>query len=61
MKKKINVIITKDKYQQAKKGSIVKVSSGYAFNYLIPNQIAELATKGRIKHTKMFEDIKQKK
>lgn len=63
MRKKINILVIKDEIKQLKKGSIVSVPNGYAFNYLIPKRIAEVATKGKIKHYKMFNDrieIKQR-
>lgn len=58
MKKKIRIILTKDHLYIGKKGKITSTSQGYAFNYLIPNNIAEIATKNKIKHIKMFEKIK---
>ena len=60
MVKKIDVILTKNHSNGEKKGNIINVSSGYAFNYLIPNQIAEIATEKKIKHIKMFEEIEKK-
>nr|YP_009399590.1 ribosomal protein L9 [Dictyomenia sonderi]ARW69196.1 ribosomal protein L9 [Dictyomenia sonderi] len=60
MKKKINVILIKDNLKQGKKGSSINVARGYAFNYLIPSQIAEIATSEKIKHLQMFENIKIK-
>nr|YP_010198880.1 ribosomal protein L9 [Gracilaria tikvahiae]UAD88113.1 ribosomal protein L9 [Gracilaria tikvahiae]UAD88316.1 ribosomal protein L9 [Gracilaria tikvahiae] len=61
MKKKITVILKKNLVNLGSVGSIVKVSCGYAFNYLIPCDFADLATTGRLKHYKMFLNIKQKK
>nr|YP_010197681.1 ribosomal protein L9 [Gracilaria flabelliformis subsp. simplex]UAD86097.1 ribosomal protein L9 [Gracilaria flabelliformis subsp. simplex] len=61
MKKKITVILKKNLVNLGSVGTIVKVSSGYAFNYLIPYGFAYLATAGRLKHYKMFLNIKQKK
>nr|YP_009510531.1 ribosomal protein L9 [Gracilaria caudata]AXI96204.1 ribosomal protein L9 [Gracilaria caudata] len=61
MKKKITVILKKNLVNLGSVSSIVKVSSGYAFNYLIPYGFAQLATVGRVKHHKMFINIKQKK
>ncbi len=40
---------------------IKEVSAGYAFNYLIPKQIAEIATRGKIKHINMLYEIASKK
>lgn len=47
MKKYVEVIIKNKKNNQR---VINRVAKGYAFNYLIPNQLAELATKKRVKH-----------
>ena len=61
MKKQIEVIIKeKDKNQNILQ-KIEKVSRGYALNYLIPNKIAEIATKGKIKHLKMLESSSYQK
>nr|YP_010851698.1 ribosomal protein L9 [Echinothamnion hystrix]WGH14595.1 ribosomal protein L9 [Echinothamnion hystrix] len=57
MKKKIDVILVKNTLTIGKKGSIINVARGYAFNYLIPNKIAEIATNKKIKHIQMFENI----
>lgn len=61
MKKNIEIIIKKKDVHKKPTQRIQKVSLGYAFNYLIPNQIAEIATKGKIKHLKMVENILAKK
>ncbi len=61
MKKKIKIVLLKDNAKKEKKGSIISVNRGYAFNYLIPNKIAEIATKNRIKHTNMIQNIIQSK
>lgn len=58
MKKKIQVIITSDKINKSEQGSISNVTRGYAFNYLIPNQYAQIPSKKRIKHIQMFNKIK---
>nr|YP_010618772.1 Ribosomal protein L9 [Rhodomelopsis africana]WAX02785.1 Ribosomal protein L9 [Rhodomelopsis africana] len=60
MKKKVNIILIKDNLKQGKKGSLINVARGYAFNYLIPSKIAEIATSKKIKHIKMLENIKTK-
>lgn len=59
MKKKIKVVLLKDNIKKEKKGSIINVNRGYAFNYLIPNNIAEIATKNKIKHASMIHNIIQ--
>nr|UAD84261.1 ribosomal protein L9 [Gracilaria changii] len=61
MKKKITVILKRNLANLGSVGSIVKVSSGYAFNYLIPFDFAQLVTTGTLKHHNMFLNIKQKK
>nr|YP_010851104.1 ribosomal protein L9 [Aphanocladia stichidiosa]WGH14001.1 ribosomal protein L9 [Aphanocladia stichidiosa] len=57
MKKKVDVILINNNLTAGKKGSIINVARGYAFNYLIPNKIAEIATNKKIKHMQMFENI----
>nr|YP_063551.1 ribosomal protein L9 [Gracilaria tenuistipitata var. liui]Q6B909.1 RecName: Full=Large ribosomal subunit protein bL9c; AltName: Full=50S ribosomal protein L9, chloroplastic [Gracilaria tenuistipitata var. liui]AAT79626.1 50S ribosomal protein L9 [Gracilaria tenuistipitata var. liui] len=61
MKNKITVILKKNLANLGSIGTVVKVSSGYAFNYLIPRDFAQLATQGSLKHHKMFLDMKQQK
>lgn len=61
MKKQIEVIIKKKRPGQNNQQIIQKVSRGYAFNYLIPNQIAEIATKGKIKHIQMLNSLSHQK
>nr|YP_010619742.1 Ribosomal protein L9 [Tayloriella tenebrosa]WAX03755.1 Ribosomal protein L9 [Tayloriella tenebrosa] len=60
MKKKVDVILLKDNLKQGKKGSIINTTRGYAFNYLIPSKIAEIATSKKVKHIQMFENMKIK-
>nr|YP_009397523.1 ribosomal protein L9 [Dasyclonium flaccidum]ARW66709.1 ribosomal protein L9 [Dasyclonium flaccidum] len=60
MKRKIDIILIKDHVNVGSKGTIKSVSPGYAFNYLIPNSIAEIATKNKIKHLKIFKNILDK-
>nr|YP_009394635.1 ribosomal protein L9 [Vertebrata thuyoides]ARW63197.1 ribosomal protein L9 [Vertebrata thuyoides] len=61
MKRKIKLILTNDRLNKNTKGSIINVSKGYAFNYLIPRGDAIILTKSKMKHIKMFEDIQKKK
>nr|QCI06206.1 ribosomal protein L9 [Dicranema revolutum] len=58
MPKKTLIILKETRENIGNKRDIVKVNAGYAFNYLIPQNIAELATPGKLKHLKMFETIK---
>ncbi len=60
MKKKISIILKQNYPQLGEKGKISKVSPGYALNYLIPKNIAELATRNKIKHIEMFNQIANK-
>nr|ARW68381.1 ribosomal protein L9 [Chondria sp. (in: red algae)] len=59
MGKKVKVVIKTSKFKEQKKGNIINVSPGYAFNYLIPNNIAEIATAKKIKHFNMFAKIEE--
>nr|YP_009295904.1 ribosomal protein L9 [Schimmelmannia schousboei]AOM64839.1 ribosomal protein L9 [Schimmelmannia schousboei] len=61
MKKNINIIVKKNIASLGKKGDMKTVALGYALNYLIPNKMAEIATKGKIKHINMFKNIEQQK
>nr|QVY58391.1 50S ribosomal protein L9 [Kappaphycus striatus] len=58
MSKKIKIILKKTEEKIGTKGSIASVNLGYAFNYLLPQKIAELATTGKLKHLTMFNNIK---
>lgn len=60
MTKKINIILNENYKYIGKKGTISKVSLGYARNYLIPKNIAEFASEKKIKHYKMFQKIADK-
>ena len=46
----MQVILTRDVKGQGKKGQMVNVSDGYARNYLIPKNYAEIATEGALKN-----------
>ena len=62
MKKSIEVIIKqKSHYAEDPIKRLKKVSPGYAFNYLIPNKIAEVATKRKIEHLKRIQKTVLKK
>nr|YP_010903951.1 ribosomal protein L9 [Hypnea musciformis]WCH57002.1 ribosomal protein L9 [Hypnea musciformis] len=59
MNKKITMILRdeKDKNRQ----QIIQVTRGYAFNYLIPKGIAEIATPGKLKHINMLQQKQKQK
>nr|ARW63810.1 ribosomal protein L9 [Chondria sp. (in: red algae)] len=61
MGKKVKVIIKTSKFREEKKGTILNVSPGYAFNYLIPQNLAEIATTKKIKHFGMFSEREEQK
>ncbi len=57
MKKYIEVIRKNNNNNQITE----KVAKGYAFNYLIPNGLANIATEGEIKHLKMLRKSSSQK
>jgi len=61
MKKYVNVIKKNKKNLAITQPTIERVKKGYAFNYLIPNQLAELATQGKIKHLTMLNNLSKEK
>lgn len=61
MKKKIQLILNHTINNLGIRGHIIQVKPGYAFNYLIPNNIAKIATKKSIQHAQLFEAINEKK
>lgn len=56
MKNHIKVIL-----KNANPPKIEKVARGYAFNYLIPKQIAEIATKNKIKQINLQNQLSNQK
>lgn len=54
MKKTINIIIKQKDSNLGPINSCKKVALGYAFNYLIPKELAEVATDGKVKHINMI-------
>lgn len=54
MKKTINIIIKQQNSHLGPINSCKTVALGYAFNYLIPKKLAEIATDGKIKHISMI-------
>nr|YP_009774005.1 50S ribosomal protein L9 [Caulacanthus okamurae]QIZ74622.1 50S ribosomal protein L9 [Caulacanthus okamurae] len=61
MKKKTLIILKKTNFNIGQKGELLKVSKGYAFNYLIPQNIADLATSGRLKHFQTLKKVREEK
>jgi large subunit ribosomal protein L9 len=62
MAKQIQVILQQQVNKLGQKGDIVKVSAGYARNYLLPQKLAVLATKKTIKaQEKKAESLEQTK
>ena len=61
MPKYTTVIVKKTQAKLGVQGAILKLATGYVFNYLLPNNLVELASKNKIKHYKMFDIIAQKK
>lgn len=57
MKKNITVVMKRKSKNHQPKDRIKQVARGYAFNYLIPKGMAEVATKGQIKHLHMLQEI----
>lgn len=56
-----NVLLREDMDNLGGRGEIVKVKSGYARNYLLPQGFATLATKGNIKQVEQERSILLKK
>ena len=46
----MQIILKKDVQNLGEAGDMIQVKDGYARNYLLPNDMAELATKGAIKN-----------
>jgi len=61
MSKKVKVIVKKDYLNIGKKNTIIHLSRGYVFNYLLPEGIVEVATSNKLKHLSMFNLIKEEK
>jgi len=61
MPKYTTVIVKKTQNKLGVQGEILKLAPGYVFNYLLPNNLVELASKNKIKHYQMFDVIAKKK
>ena len=51
----MNVILLKDVDKLGLRGEVVNVARGYARNFLLPRQLAEVATEGRVKEVKRID------
>lgn len=57
----IQIILQKDVKNLGEKGSIHSVKNGYALNYLLPQEIAVLATEGRVRQAKEVLEARRRK
>ena len=57
----MQVILKQDVDKLGKRGDLIKVSDGYARNYLIPRGLAEEATPEKIKKLEEFKKIEEKR
>jgi large subunit ribosomal protein L9 len=51
----MNVILLKDVEKLGLRGEVVNVARGYARNFLLPRQLAEVATEGRVAEVKRID------
>src|SRR5207342_1682928 len=51
----MNVILLKDVEKLGLRGEVVNVARGYARNFLLPRQLAEVATEARVKEVKRID------
>ena len=56
----MQVILKKDVQNLGEVGDLINVKDGYARNYLIPNNLAQVATKGALADNKIFKELNQK-
>ena len=61
MKKSITIILKKPFQQLGEPNTTCEVTLGYAFNYLIPKGIAEVATKGKMQHLETIKTLREQK
>lgn len=60
-KKVINVVLKENIQKLGKSNDVIKVASGYARNFLIPNKMAAVATSGILKQQKFYAAIREEK
>jgi len=51
----MNVILLKDVEKLGLRGEVINVARGYARNFLLPRQLAEVATEGRVKEVQRID------
>src|SRR3954452_18653614 len=51
----MNVILLKDVEKLGMRGEVVNVARGYARNYLLPRNLAEVATEGRVREVQRID------
>jgi len=56
----VQVILLKDSKKLGKEGDTIEVKDGYARNYLIPQRLAFVATKGSFKRLEEIKRVKAK-
>ena len=54
----MNVILLKDVEKLGLRGDVVNVARGYARNFLLPRQLGEVASPGRVAEVKRIETIR---
>ena len=57
----MKAIFLQDVKGKGKKGEIKDVASGYAYNYLIPNKLAIIATTTKLKEAEAFQESSDKR
>ena len=60
-KKNIQVVLRKNIQKLGKTNDIVKVATGYARNFLIPNKLATVATNGILNQHRLYAAVKEEK
>lgn len=60
-KKVIKVVLQQNIQKLGASNEVIKVSAGYARNFLIPNKMAKVATNGILKQQKFYEAVKEEK